>query len=117
MITKNHVLDYTFDEYEKQGKTKLSREILPVGTQVETLEGVYTCSEESRLAIDASGNVYPVANSIFEKSYKRKATEFEEQIAKLINSHSKENDSDTPDYVLAEYLNNCLETFNKAINA
>ena len=69
MITKADVDRFTFAEYRKVGTTKLSHEILPPGTQVETLEGAYTCAEPSRLAIDAAGNVYPVAESIFQKSY------------------------------------------------
>ncbi len=69
MITKDDVSLFDFDEYRKVGTTKLSRQVLSTGTRVQTLEGEYVCAEESRLAIDASGNVYPVANSIFEKSY------------------------------------------------
>jgi hypothetical protein len=68
-ITKNDTANFTFNEYRKVGTTKLSDEVLPAGTRVATLEGEYVCSEPSRLAIDASGNVYPVACSVFEKSY------------------------------------------------
>ncbi len=69
MITKADAANYTFAEYRKVGTTKLSDEVLPAGTQVQTLEGAYTCAEPSRLAIDAAGNVYPVAESIMRKSY------------------------------------------------
>jgi hypothetical protein len=68
-ITKDDAAKFTFADYRKVGTTKLSDEVLPVGTKVQTLEGEYTCAESSRLAIDASGNVYPVAESIFRKSY------------------------------------------------
>ena len=74
IITNDDGRQFTFDEYEKVGTTKLSREVLSVGQIVKTLEGEYTCAEPSRLAIDANGNVYPIANSIFEKSY-RSATD------------------------------------------
>jgi hypothetical protein len=40
---------------------------------------------------------------------------FEQELKVLINRHSKEVDSCTSDYILAEYLNNCLATFNKAV--
>lgn len=70
-ITKKDACKFTFAEYRKVGTTKLSNEILPLGTKVETLEGEYTCAEPSRLAIDAAGNVYPVAESIRLKSYER----------------------------------------------
>lgn len=71
MITKNDIAKFNFSEYRKVGTTKLSDETLPVGTEVETLEGKYTCTEPSRLAIDAAGNVYPVAESIFNRVYEK----------------------------------------------
>lgn len=71
MITKHDIDQYSFSEYRKLGTTKLSDETLPKGTEVETLEGVYTCAEPSRLAIDSDGNVYPVAESIFNQVYER----------------------------------------------
>lgn len=33
----------------------------------------------------------------------------------LINRYSKENGSNTPDYILANYLNDCLDIFGKAV--
>lgn len=42
-------------------------------------------------------------------------TEFEKRLASLINEYSKENDSDTPDFILARYLNEVLQNFNAAI--
>lgn len=69
MITSADTADYTFRQYRKVGTTSLSDEILPVGTRVETLEGEYVCAEPSRLAIDADGNVYPVAESVRLASY------------------------------------------------
>ena len=69
MITKADADKYTFAEYRKVGTTKLSNEVLPAGAVVGTLEGYYTCAEPSRLGIDVSGNVYPVAESVRLKSY------------------------------------------------
>ena len=42
---------------------------------------------------------------------------FREQLSALINSNSAENGSDTPDFVLAAYLTDCLEAFDKATRA
>ena len=42
-------------------------------------------------------------------------TEFEREIEQTINRHSKENGSDTPDFILAAYLNDCLLAFNRAV--
>ncbi len=39
---------------------------------------------------------------------------FRKELENLINRHSQEGGSDTPDFVLAEYFIACLEAFNKA---
>lgn len=39
---------------------------------------------------------------------------FKAELKTLINKYSKENGSNTPDFILAEYLTNCLESFDKA---
>ena len=43
-------------------------------------------------------------------------TQFEIQLEKLINEYSMENASNTPDFILAKYINNCLNNFNTIIN-
>ena len=40
---------------------------------------------------------------------------FKDELTTLINKHSKENGSDTPDWVLANYLCGCLEVFNETV--
>lgn len=40
---------------------------------------------------------------------------FREELEALINKHSMENGSDTPDFILAEYLDSCLKTFDVAL--
>ena len=40
-----------------------------------------------------------------------------ERIQRAINCSSAENESDTPDFILAEYLTDCLQAFDKAVNA
>ena len=47
----------------------------------------------------------------------RKESEFEKELCALINRHSKENDSNTPDFILAEYLQGCLENFGVAMKS
>lgn len=41
--------------------------------------------------------------------------EFRAELEILINRHSLENGSDTPDFILAEYLTDCLKAFDKAM--
>jgi len=43
------------------------------------------------------------------------ADPFVEELAILINKYSKGNGSDTPDFVLAKYLANCLYEFDRAV--
>jgi len=40
---------------------------------------------------------------------------FRKELEDLINKHSMETWSDTPDWILAEYLHNCLENFDKTL--
>ena len=42
---------------------------------------------------------------------------FEKNLERLINRHSIENGSNTPDFILAEYLRTCLNAFNSASRA
>jgi len=42
-------------------------------------------------------------------------TPFEKELSALINQHSQENASNTPDYILANFLNGCLSAFNETV--
>lgn len=39
---------------------------------------------------------------------------FRRELCSVINKHSQENGSDTPDFILANYLTDCLAAFDKA---
>ncbi len=41
---------------------------------------------------------------------------FKKELEMLLNKYSKENGSDTPDFILAEYLDNCLKNFDNIVN-
>lgn len=41
--------------------------------------------------------------------------EFREELEHLINKHSLENGSNTPDFILAQYLTDCLDAYDKAV--
>ena len=41
---------------------------------------------------------------------------FEEELSALINKYSRENNSDTPDFILANYMRECLQSFDRAVN-
>ena len=42
---------------------------------------------------------------------------FLNELSSLINRYSKENGSDTPDFILAEYLQGCLENFDRIVRS
>lgn len=42
-------------------------------------------------------------------------TEFVKELEVLINKHSMENGSSTPDFILAEFLSGCLSSWNTAV--
>jgi hypothetical protein len=48
--------------------------------------------------------------------HEKKMTAFEQELTGVINRHSLENDSDTPDFILAEYLRRCLDLFNTTVH-
>jgi hypothetical protein len=44
-----------------------------------------------------------------------KQSRLRKDIEQAINKHGIESGSDTPDFILAEYLTDCLRAFDKAI--
>lgn len=40
---------------------------------------------------------------------------FVTELETLINKYNKENDSNTPDFILAQYMQDCLTAFNDAM--
>ena len=43
-------------------------------------------------------------------------SEFKEELTSLINKHSVENHSNTPDFILVQFLLACLGGFNQAMS-
>lgn len=43
--------------------------------------------------------------------------DFEKELVRLLNRHSQENMSETPDYILATYLLGCFAAFNYAVRS
>lgn len=46
-----------------------------------------------------------------------RSSSFCKELESLLNRYSKENDSNTPDFILAEYLQQCLVAWNLAMAA
>jgi hypothetical protein len=64
---------------------------------------------ESTEAVDLAGRPAPPEGHTY------LYTELEVELARLLNRHSAENESGTPDHILADYLIECLKTFNKIV--
>ncbi len=43
--------------------------------------------------------------------------DFQGGLEGLINECSRENDSDTPDFILAQYVKSCLDAYSTAVRA
>lgn len=41
--------------------------------------------------------------------------DFRKELEALLNKHSRENASDTPDFILATYLGGCLDAYDNAV--
>ena len=42
---------------------------------------------------------------------------FRQELEQLLNRYSKENGSDSPDFILAQYLIDCLDVYDRAVRA
>ncbi len=57
-------------------------------------------------------NDEPDTFELIDDTSNKRFTDFRHDLEKLINKYSMENGSDTPDYILAQHLCECLATFN-----
>lgn len=57
--------------------------------------------------------VTPELKDLIKKAMPRNFEEFKAELTGLINKYSMENGSDTPDFILADYLCACLLAFNQ----
>jgi hypothetical protein len=46
-----------------------------------------------------------------------KEESLKKELREVLNKYSVENESNTPDFILAEYLRDCLKAFEKASNS
>ncbi len=60
--------------------------------------------------------IMELKDKILEEKLPKTDGEFRIQLASLLNRYSRENDSNTPDFILAKYLMSCLDAFNYAVS-
>lgn len=67
----------------------------------------------------ANGDTWPIKPDLFNATYESAdevmEDEFKKELESLINKHSMENGSDTPDFILASFLSSCLKAFDRAV--
>jgi hypothetical protein len=56
-----------------------------------------------------------LTKGVIMKKEEIKDHDFGEELETLINRYNKEVPSNTPDYILAKYIQSCLDAFNKAV--
>lgn len=97
---------------------------------IPTPEGTMKFNRGDMLVTGIEGEIYPVKMSVFEESYEpaygdgpagflspdliaveQERQTFEQELVSLINRHSIENRSNTPDWILGEYLIGCMKAF------
>lgn len=113
----------------------------PDSLEIQTLEGVMRVSNGDWVIKGVEGEFYPCKPAIFVKTYHEKvldtekvshfafgqsepievvttkSSEFQRELQALINKHSLENGSNTPDFILASLLENLLVDWNHATRA
>lgn len=89
---------------------------------IPTLEGEMTAIAGDWILRGVKGECYPVKGAIFAETYVEAMEEegeltLEQELARVLNRRSCENGSDSPDWVLAQFLVNALQAFNLSVVA
>ena len=56
-----------------------------------------------------------IEEEILEMEKEKMPLTFKQELEDLLNRYSKENGSDTPDFILASYLERCLYNFDRTL--
>jgi type IV secretory pathway VirB4 component len=93
------------DEDQKKRNEKLDREV----------DELVARKTEEVDAQNVGGEIDKMKAEVLEKDFQDQniSGEFLNELRSLINRHSRENASNTPDFLLAEYLLSCLKTFEE----
>lgn len=68
------------------------------------------------LELEASGVLTPSETAKPDSAPVKNGNAFRRELAALMNRYSLENGSDTPDYMLADYLIQCLRALDSTVN-
>jgi hypothetical protein len=59
----------SFGQFRKTAISRISEFTMPPGTTYQTPEGLRAEDEETRIAFDSQGGVYPIRESVFRETY------------------------------------------------
>lgn len=81
------------------------------------VQALVTAEDLKRMTPEYRVKFLEVKRDLTSFSDMRSHGDFRKELEHAINRHSMENGSDTPDFILAEYLAGCLDAFDKALAA
>lgn len=79
------------------------------------LDAVIETAKARKELSEGKGITFEELEERIKSKEKERIETFKKELTGLINKYSLENDSDTPDYVLAEYIQSCLDSYTKAV--
>lgn len=114
MLNKEVLIGKIVEACRKDGNGKMYGEVKSIiGDQV-TICLMYGGNVTSQLerTIQYNNTIF----TILKGSKNMEKSELEKKLKTLINKESREDDSNTPDFILAEFMMNCLDAFEIASN-
>jgi len=112
----NKLLDLFYDIVEKipEEKEYNKNEIKNCQIYVKNIDGIiYHCLKKLK-----KFNYEELPEILNEETkFYRREQEFKKELEQLLNKYSKENGSDTPDFILCNYLYMCLDTYDKTLQS
>lgn len=69
----------------------------------------------ARYQEEANRRYMELHSKIAQAAEEKKKPDFLKELTELINKYSLENGSNTSDWILAEYMRDCLEAYNRAV--
>lgn len=70
---------------------------------------------ETRVSIKTDKLKKSMSTQAVNPDAQRVISDFEKELTSLINRYSRENRSDTPDFILAQYIDSCMTAFDAAV--
>lgn len=102
--------DYTIEQAKQMEKQQIidAFELWRTGSGEQYYNETYGSKGSNERIVDTNKTINSQSEISDELSFNKK-------LEKLINIHSMENESNTPDFILAKFMSECLQSFNNAV--